>query len=65
MGLSYPFSFSSEENAENMWHGMLAAKTGALRMGSKGEDIGKKNYFGSEEERETLWKHTVEAVNRK
>lgn len=49
---------------EYMLHGILnAAKTpGAWRLGSRGEDLAKKRYYGSEEERKKLWEHTVEAT---
>ena len=45
-----------------MLYGMLNANKGASRVGSRGEDIGKKGYFGSDEARKKLWEHTVEAT---
>ncbi|KAF9033955.1 NAD-P-binding protein [Hymenopellis radicata] len=62
--LAYPFMSSPAECAENMWHGIInvAKDGGAYRIGSKGEDLGKKNWYGTEEERKKLWEHTVESV---
>jgi hypothetical protein len=45
-----------------MLYGLLSATKGAFRVGSRGEDIGKKGYFGSEEARKKLWEHTMEAT---
>ncbi|ESK95397.1 hypothetical protein Moror_3835 [Moniliophthora roreri MCA 2997] len=33
--------------------------TNAYRIGSKGEDIGMKNYHGTKEQRAQLWEHTI------
>jgi hypothetical protein len=57
--LKSPFSGSTspQDAGEYMLYGLLNAR-GASRIGSKGEDIGDKNYFGSEREREEVWKHT-------
>jgi hypothetical protein len=46
-----------------MLYGLLNAR-GASRVGSKGEDIGDKNYFGSEKERQDLWMHTEIVASR-
>ncbi len=37
-------------------------KPGASRVGSNGEDLGKKNYYGDDEQRTRLWRHTEEVV---
>jgi hypothetical protein len=34
---------------------------GLSRIGAKGEDIGKQNFFSTPEGRKKLWEHTVEA----
>jgi hypothetical protein len=57
--LTYPFSTSYGEAGEYMLHGLLSASNGAFRIGSRGEDIGTKRYFGSIESRKKLWEHTV------
>jgi hypothetical protein len=41
---------------------LFDGEKGMFRRGSKGEDIGKTRYFGSEEARKKLWEHTVETV---
>jgi len=60
--LVYPFSTSLQETGEYLLHGLLNHTTGAFRVGSRGEDIGMKRYFGSEEARKRLWEHTVKAT---
>ncbi|KAG7451053.1 uncharacterized protein BT62DRAFT_916152 [Guyanagaster necrorhizus] len=62
MGLAYPFAISPEDCAEYMWHGTLQKAAGVFRVGSRGEDLGKKRYFGNEEQREKLWNHTAAMV---
>jgi len=57
--LTYLLSISYAEAGEYMLHGLLNATKGAVRVGSRGEDIGMKRYFGSEESRKMLWEHTV------
>ncbi|KAF8902012.1 hypothetical protein CPB85DRAFT_105063 [Mucidula mucida] len=54
--LMYPFSSSPEECAEYMWGGLLsvAKEPGAHRIRSKGEDLEKKNWHGTEEEEKRL-----------
>lgn len=65
MPLFRPLSVSATECGEYMWNAIwkTADKPGAWRTGSNGEDIGKTRYFGTESEREKLWKHTEEVVN--
>lgn len=45
-----------------MWHAVFKSTDGVFRTGSKGEDLGKQRYFGSEEAKKKLWDHTVEAT---
>jgi len=61
-GIMYPFTVAPDECAEFMLHALFNGENGAFRRGSKGEDIGKTRYFGSEEARKKLWDHTVEAT---
>jgi hypothetical protein len=63
--LKYPFlgSTSPQDAGEYMLYGLLNAR-GLSRVGSKGEDIGGKNFFPSEKEREELWEHTVRATSQ-
>ncbi|KAF5313618.1 hypothetical protein D9611_010228 [Ephemerocybe angulata] len=53
---------SPADCAEYMWHGIFSNTTGAFRIGSRGEEIGKKDYFGDEEQRKALWEHTEKEV---
>lgn len=62
MALTYPLSVSSADAGEYMWHGVLSSKTGAARIGPKGQDIGMSRYFGNPEQRKALWEHTVETT---
>ena len=65
LGLTYPFSTSYNDAGEYMLHGLLNSSSagGFFRAGSRGEDIGMKRWFGSEEARKKLWQHTVEATS--
>ena len=67
LGLTYPFSTSYTDAGEYMLHGLLNSSSsgGFFRVGSRGEDIGMKRWFGSEEARKKLWQHTVEATSVK
>ncbi|KAF9531507.1 hypothetical protein CPB83DRAFT_849152 [Crepidotus variabilis] len=60
-----PFSVSPEECAEYMWHGIYAtaSKPGAWRTDTHGGDLGKKRYYGDEEQRTKLWEHTSEEIS--
>ncbi|KAG6917686.1 hypothetical protein DXG01_001661 [Tephrocybe rancida] len=65
MQLVRPFFTSYQDSGEYMLHGLLSSGKGFFRVGSKGEDIGMKKYFGSEEARKRLWQHTMEATEVK
>jgi len=59
--LSRPWNVAAEECAEYMWHAAYktAAQPGAYRTDSLGESLGKKNYFGDDEQRAKVWEHTA------
>ncbi|KAG5638299.1 hypothetical protein H0H81_000824 [Sphagnurus paluster] len=57
-----PFFMTYQDSGEYMLHGLLGSKQGFSRVGSQGEDIGMKKYFGSEEARKRLWAHTAQAT---
>jgi len=63
---SRPFSVSPTDCADYLWHGVYtkSLKPGAFRVGSNGEDLGKQNYYGDDEQRTRLWKHTEEEIDR-
>ncbi|KAG5352064.1 hypothetical protein C0989_003989 [Termitomyces sp. Mn162] len=62
LSLFRPFSTSIQDCGEYMLYGLLSNKAGFYRVGSQGEDLGMKRYFGSEEARKKLWEHTVKAT---
>ncbi|KAH9836142.1 uncharacterized protein C8Q71DRAFT_68266 [Rhodofomes roseus] len=62
--LLYPLSVTPEVCAEYMLYALLHSQPGASRRDNKGNDMGKKRYFGTDEARERLWKHTLEEVDR-
>ncbi|KAF8885860.1 hypothetical protein CPB84DRAFT_1787979 [Gymnopilus junonius] len=64
VSLARPLSVSQTECGEYMWNAVAstATKPGAWRIGSKGEDLGMKRYFGGEEQRRRVWEHTVEVM---
>jgi len=59
-----PFSLSPTDCAAYLWHGIYSnsSKPGAFRVGSNGEDLGQKNYYGDDEQRTRLWEHTEEVI---
>ncbi|KAJ3527087.1 hypothetical protein NMY22_g9911 [Coprinellus aureogranulatus] len=57
-----PFAVSPAASAAYMWRGILEHTDGAFRIGSRGENLEKMNYFGDEEQRKALWEHTMEAT---
>ncbi|KIK00464.1 hypothetical protein K443DRAFT_7662 [Laccaria amethystina LaAM-08-1] len=61
-GLTYAVSTAPEDCAEYMWHGIFNTTKGAFRMGSHGENLGKKRYFGTEAQRKKLWEHSWEST---
>ncbi|KAF8999435.1 hypothetical protein BDQ17DRAFT_1328318 [Cyathus striatus] len=70
MPLFTPFTVSQEECAEYLWSGLYRVTPegssgdipGAYRITSKGEDLGMKHYYGSPEQRKTVWKETTDAT---
>ena len=60
--LTFPFATHPDVCAEYMLYGLFTGEKGAFRRGDKGDDVGKKKYFGSEEARKKLWEHTAEVV---
>ncbi|OJT07407.1 Dehydrogenase/reductase SDR family member on chromosome X [Trametes pubescens] len=62
--LLYPFTNSAADCAEYMLYALLQSGNGASRRGSKGEDIGKWRYFGSDEARKAVWEHSKAEMDR-
>ena len=46
-----------------MWHGLHAGDKGMFRRDSRGEDIGEKKMFTSEEVLEKVWEHSLEETS--
>ncbi|KAH9932854.1 uncharacterized protein B0H18DRAFT_952045 [Fomitopsis serialis] len=63
--LLYPVSATPDVCAERMLYALLQSPPGSSRRDNKGDDMGKKRYYGTDEARERLWEHTLEEVNRK
>ncbi|KDR79482.1 hypothetical protein GALMADRAFT_62896 [Galerina marginata CBS 339.88] len=59
-----PMTVSGIECGQYMWNAIYntATKPGVWRTGSNGEDLGKKRYFGDENQRNKVWEHTVEVM---
>ncbi|TFK74826.1 NAD(P)-binding protein [Pluteus cervinus] len=64
MALTYPLSVSAETCSQHMLSALFRSGAGVWRTGSKGEDLGKKNYYGDDSQRKALWEHTVPEVER-
>ncbi|KAJ7102737.1 hypothetical protein C8R44DRAFT_988112 [Mycena epipterygia] len=58
--LLWIIAVSPEVCAEHMLFGLFSDEKGFIRRDSKGDNVGMKNYFGSEEGRKKLWDHTVQ-----
>ncbi|KAK7030491.1 hypothetical protein VNI00_014080 [Paramarasmius palmivorus] len=66
-GILSPWLVSNEECGEYMLHGLLSTateSTRAWRVSGYGEDIGTKNYHGTDNARKRLWTHTEEELRR-
>lgn len=62
-GLLYPFTVSPDDCAKHMLRAFLEGENGSFRRGAKGEILGKgTGYFSTEEAKQKLWDHTVEAT---
>ncbi|KAJ3533705.1 hypothetical protein NMY22_g7222 [Coprinellus aureogranulatus] len=57
------FARSRSKAAEYLWNGVFTHGAGAFRTGPDGEDLGKTNYHGTEEQRKALWEHTYSLTN--
>ena len=51
---------SEGDCADWMTYALLYAKAGFTRLDNHGDDIGRLNYHGTEEQRKKLWEHTIE-----
>ena len=57
-----PFVVTQDQCADYMWSGLLNNTNGAFRIGSRGENIEKQGYYGSDVLNQKLWEHTLEAT---
>ncbi|KZT69126.1 NAD(P)-binding protein [Daedalea quercina L-15889] len=62
--LLYPVSVSPDVCAEYLLYALLQSPAGSSRRNNKGDDMGKKRYYGTDEARTCLWEHTLEEVER-
>ncbi|CCM05845.1 uncharacterized protein FIBRA_08081 [Fibroporia radiculosa] len=60
----YPFMTPASDCAEYMLYGLLDAGPGVHRRDNKGDNMGQKRYYGSDEARRRLWDHTVEEIDQ-
>lgn len=61
--IARPFTVSQDECAEYMWSAVFNNTGGAFRTDNKGQNMGKKRYFGNDEQRRKLWEHTVKMTS--
>lgn len=61
--LMWLFSTSPKDCAEYMWFALLDGNKGFFRRDNKGENIGMKNYDGTEGVRKVIWEHSAEVTN--
>ena len=57
-----PLMTSPRDAGDYLLHGLLSTQENFVRIGSRGEDLGMKRWFGSDEAVEKLWEHTVEST---
>ena len=52
------------DSAEYLWGGLLRSNPagGHVRLGAKGEDMGMKDYKGTEEAKKAVWEHTLKTT---
>ena len=62
LALIYPFSYSASDSGEYMLNALLAGDKGSFRRGARGELLGKKGYYVTEEAKKRLWEHTVKVT---
>ncbi|KAF8645242.1 hypothetical protein AX16_008069 [Volvariella volvacea WC 439] len=60
VALTYPLTVSPADCAEYQWSGLYKAGAGPTRVGSKGEDLGRRKF--TPEEMSKVWEHTEQAV---
>lgn len=53
---------TAEDCAELMWYAVYQSGPGFARINPKGENIGMKEYYGSEEAKELVWEHSLEVT---
>ena len=63
--LGYVAGISADDSGEYMWSGIHAGDKGMFRRGQRGEDIGDKKLFTSEDVLEKVWAHTLEETSEK
>lgn len=61
-GFLHVAGVSKEDCAEHLLHGLYTAQPGASRVDRKGDDLQGKWLYSGEEQRKTLWNHTVQAT---
>ena len=47
-----------------MLYALFQTDKGFSRRNTRGDDIGDTNHYGSDEERERVWEHTKEEIDR-
>ncbi|TFK81993.1 NAD(P)-binding protein [Polyporus arcularius HHB13444] len=58
------FATTPEDCAEYMLYGLFQTEKGFSRRNQTGDDIGDYRHYGSEEERERVWEHSKEEIER-
>lgn len=56
------FITTPDECAQYMWNALHSSNQGAFKTGTKGEDLKMKDYFGTDEQKEKLWEHSIAAT---
>jgi len=63
-GIFHPVLTSLPDCGQFMLHALLNDKGGAYRKGAKADEMGDKNYYGTEETKKAVWDHTLAEIQR-
>ncbi|KAI0692007.1 hypothetical protein C8T65DRAFT_699628 [Cerioporus squamosus] len=64
VALASAIAAAPEDCAEYMLYALFQTERGFSRRNQKGDDIGDLKHYGSDEERERVWEHSKEEINR-
>ncbi len=64
MALASALASAPEDCAEYMLYALFQTERGFSRRNQRGDDIGDLKHYGTDEERERVWEHSKEEIDR-